>query len=430
MGKTITEKILAHACAKDDVKVGDIIWANVDKAMMDDILGPRVEIDECMKKIHAQVWNPTKVVIISDHYTPPANIKQANIVKFTRAWAEENGVENYYEFAGPCHQVMVEKGHVLPGMVIVGTDSHTTTYGALGAFSTGIGSTEMAGVLATGQIWLKVPQSIKITWTGKLSDGVMAKDVSLRTIKELGHAGATYKTMEYTGDTIRHMMMDERLCLTNMAVEAGAKSGIIEYDEITAKYLLKKFGDKKDYSEYRSDNDAQYCQSLQFDAATLVPQVACPHEVDNVIDIPDMNKIKIDQVYLGSCTGGRFNDLKVAADLLKGKKVAKGIRVLVSPSSRDIYNECLQAGILTILAEAGCTILGSTCGACLGVHSGNIGDGEVCVSTTNRNFLGRMGSKLSSVYLTSPLTAAASALTGYITDPREFIKEAANYETK
>lgn len=421
MGMTISEKILANASGNAAVKADDIVWVNVDKAMMDDILGPRVEIADNLVKMGAKVWDPDKVVIVSDHYTPPANIKQANIVKFTRDWARGNKVCHYYEFAGPCHQVMVDKGHVIPGTVVVGTDSHTTTYGAFTCFSSGIGSTEMSGVLATGQIWMKVPQTIRINWEGELGKGVMAKDVSLHTIGKLGHAGATYKTMEYAGSTIRSMIMDERMCLSNMAVEAGAKAGLIGYDAVTAEYMKDHFGITEDYSRFNSDEDALFQQILNFRAEDLVPQVACPHEVDNVFDVPEVSGVKVDQVYIGSCTGGRYNDLKSAADLLKGKKVDPGIRVLVSPASRDIYNECLKDGVLETLAEAGCTILGSTCGACLGVHSGNIGDNEVCVATTNRNFLGRMGSKSSGVYLASPLTAAATALTGRLTDPREFM---------
>ena len=421
MGMTISEKILANASGRKEVHADDIVWVNIDRAMMDDILGPRVEIADNLKKMNAAVWDPDKVVIISDHYTPPANIKQANIVKYTRDWAAENGVKNYYEFAGPCHQVMVDKGHVLPGTVVVGTDSHTVTYGALGCFSTGIGSTEMSGVLATGQTWMKVPQSILINWNGKLREGVMAKDVSLHTIKHLGHAGATYKAMEYAGSTIRNMIMDERMCLSNMAVEAGAKVGMIGCDQVTAEFLKKRFGVTGDFERFNSDADAVYAQTLEFKAEDLVPQVACPHEVDNVFDVAEVGKVPVNQVYIGSCTGGRYNDLKTAAELLKGKKVNSRIRVLVSPASKDIYNECLKDGILEMLADAGCTILGSTCGACLGVHSGNIGDNEVCVSTTNRNFLGRMGSKSSGVYLASPLTAAATALTGCLTDPREFM---------
>lgn len=422
MGMTISEKILAQASGRGEVHADDIVWVNIDKAMMDDILGPRVEIADNLKKMGAHVWDPDKVVIVSDHYTPPANIKQANIVKFTRDWAAENGVKNYYEFAGPCHQVMVDKGHVRPGTVVVGTDSHTTTYGAFTCFSTGIGSTEMSGVLATGQTWMKVPQTIRINWNGALRKGVMAKDVSLHTIKHLGHAGATYKAMEYAGSTIESMIIDERMCLSNMAVEAGAKVGLIGFDSVTAAYMKERFGVTGPFEKFNSDADARFCQVLNFRAEDLVPQVACPHEVDNVFDVAEVGGVPVNQVYIGSCTGGRYNDLKAAADLLKGKKVNPRIRVLVSPASKDIYNECLKDGIFETLADAGCVILGSTCGACLGVHSGNIGDNEICVSTTNRNFLGRMGSKTSGVYLASPLTAAATALTGRLTDPREFME--------
>ena len=420
MGYTLSEKILARAAGLKRVSAGDIIWVNIDKAMMDDVLGPKLEIDDCLKKLGVPVWDPDKVVLISDHYTPPANSLQANFVKFTRNWAKEYGVRNYYEFAGPCHQVMVENGHVRPGNVAVGTDSHTCTYGALAAFSTGIGSTEMAGVLATGQTWMKVPQTILVEWNGTLPANVMAKDISLWTIKEVGHSGATYKTLEYAGSTIETMIMDERFCLTNMAVEAGAKAGLIGYDNETARYMAQ-FGVTERFDDMRSDDDASFVQKLSFDAEELVPQVACPHEVDNVCPAADVRDIRIDQAYIGSCTGGRYSDLKAAADLLKGKHIASGIRLLVSPASRDIYNRCLKDGTLVTLADAGATILASCCGACLGVHSGNIADGEVCVSTTNRNFLGRMGSKLSKVYLASPLTAAASAVTVKITDPREII---------
>ena len=319
---------------------------------------------------------------------------------------------------------MMDKGHVLPGTLVVGTDSHSTTYGALCSFGTGIGSTEMSGVLATGEIWLKVPESIRIRWDGTLRNGVMAKDISLKTIQKIGHSGATYKTMEYCGGAIHSLNMDERMCLTNMAVETGAKAGLIGCDAVTAAYLKENFNITEDFSRFNADGDAVYCEDLRFDASELVPQVACPHEVDNVFDIDAIDRVRVDQVYLGSCTGGRYYDLKMAADLLRGHTVATGIRVLVSPASRDIYNRCMREGILETLAEAGCTILCSTCGACLGVHSGNIGDNEVCVATTNRNFLGRMGSKSSGVYLASPLTAAASAVTGYVTDPREFLKGA------
>lgn len=418
MGMTISEKILARASGQDAVKAGDIVWARVDRAMMDDILGPRVEIADKMELLKAKVWDPDRVVIVSDHYTPPANEKQAEIVRFTREWAKSHGIDHYYEFAGPCHQVMVEHGHALPGEVILGTDSHTCTYGALGAFSTGIGSTEMLGVLATGEIWLKVPQTIRVRVDGTLPDKVMAKDVILKAIGIIGHNGATYKAMEFCGTTFDRMIMDERLCVANMAVEAGAKNGIIACDDITRQYL-DSIGAGRG-TEFASDGDASYCRTVELDAAELVPVCACPHEVDNVAPIKDRETVSINQAYIGSCTGGRYHDLKTAADWLKGKKVAKGVRLLISPASRRVWEQCAREGILTTLSEAGATVLASSCGACLGVHSGAIGAGEVCVSSTNRNFIGRMGSKKSQVYLASPLSVAVAAVTGHLADPREY----------
>ncbi|MCL2704710.1 MAG: 3-isopropylmalate dehydratase large subunit [Spirochaetaceae bacterium] len=417
MSKTMSQKILAKAAGQPSVNVDDIFWVNIDKAMMDDVLGPRIEIDDRLKELGATVWDPGRVVIISDHYTPPANEKQANVVKFTRDWAKENNCKNYYEFCGPCHQVMVEKGHVLPGEVIVGTDSHSCTYGALASFGTGIGSTEMAGVLATGQTWMRIPSTVKIEWNNSLAPLVMAKDISLRTIKEIGHSGATYQTIEYCGSTVSNLNMDERLCLTNMAVEAGAKAGLIGYDSVTAEYL-RAFGVTGDFSWVNSDPDAEYSSVYAFDSSSLVPQVSCPYEVDNVIDLTEMEPVVIDQAYIGSCTGGRYTDLFLAAQLLKGKKIAKGLRLLVSPASREIYNRCLKDGVLDILADAGAVILASSCGACLGIHSGALADDEICISTTNRNFLGRMGSKKSKVYLASSVSVAAAAITGKIVDPR------------
>jgi len=420
MAMTMSEKILARASSSEKVSAGDILWVDIDRAMLDDILGPRLEIAEKLEELNAKVWDPDKVITISDHYAPSGNATQAEIVKFTREWCIKNGVKNYYESKGPCHQIMVEKGHVLPGSVIVGTDSHTCMYGALGCFGTGIGSTEMIGVLATGQIWLRVPETIKAYWKGKLQKGVMAKDLSLKTIKDIGHAGATYKTIEYLGECISSLIMDERLAITNMAVEAGAKAGLMEYDTVTKEYL-SQFGVTKDYSYINSDKDAKYSQVLEFDANNLPPQVACPHEVDNVCDITDIKNKRIDQAYIGSCTGGRYHDLEMAASILKGKKVDKGTRLLVSAASSSIFNQCIKNGIIETLAEAGAVILAPSCGACLGINFGAIGKGEVCISSTNRNFIGRMGSKESEIYLASPLTVAASSLTGIITDPREFL---------
>ncbi|MGN0672710.1 MAG: 3-isopropylmalate dehydratase large subunit [Anaerovoracaceae bacterium] len=420
MGYTMSEKILAKASGNETLHAGDIVWVNIDKAMMDDILGPRVQIAEKMKEICDKVWDTEKTVIISDHYTPPASVKQAEIVKFTREWAKEHGIENYYEFVGPCHQIMAERGHVIPGTVVLGTDSHTCTGGAFGAFATGVGSTEMMGVLVTGKTWMRVPETIRVKWTGKLAEGVMAKDISLATIGKIGHAGATYKAIEYTGDTIKNLSLDERMCISNMAVEMGAKVGLIEPDEKVIDFLKEHGADYTD-ELITSDADAEYCESLTFDTELLEPQVACPHKVDNVSAIKEIDRTVIHQAYLGSCTGGRLNDLHAAAEVLKGKKIAKGIRMLVSPASDEIWRKASADGTLQILAEAGADILGPTCGVCVGLHSGMLASGENCITSSNRNFIGRMGSKEAGIYLGSPLSVAAAAVAGYIVDPREVL---------
>jgi len=420
MGKTMSEKILAIGAGVSEAQAGDILWVNIDKAMMDDILGPRVEIADRMKEIKDEIWDPSKVVVISDHYTPPASINQAEIVKFTREWAKHYGIENYYEFVGPCHQIMVENGHVLPGTVVLGTDSHTCMGGALGSFATGVGSTEMLGVLITGKTWLRVPETIQVLWDGSLSPGVMAKDISLKTIGVIGHAGATYKTVEYQGSTIDELPIDERLAITNMAVEMGAKAGLMKPDAKVAEYLAQR-GVTTAYTMVESDPDAVYCQTFQFDAAALSPMVSCPHEVDNVAAVEELATIKIDQAYLGSCTGGRYNDLAAAAKILKGHKVKPGTRLLVSPASQDIWMKASRDGILATLAEAGAVVMAPTCGVCVGLHSGLLADGEVCISSTNRNFIGRMGSKKAQIYLASPMTVAASAIAGTIADPRKYL---------
>ncbi|TCL39876.1 3-isopropylmalate/(R)-2-methylmalate dehydratase large subunit [Anaerospora hongkongensis] len=420
MGKTMSEKILARAANQESASAGDILWVNVDMAMMDDILGPRVEIAEKMLDIKDEVWYRDKVVIISDHYTPPANINQAEIVKFTREWAASHGIENYYEFAGPCHQVMAENGHVLPGTIVLGTDSHTCMGGSLGAFASGIGSTEMLGILLTGKTWLRVPETIQVKWDGILPDGVMAKDISLKTIGEIGHSGATYKAVEYIGDTIKSLSLDERMAITNMAVEMGAKAGLMEADEKVKQYL-RKHGITKDYTCFSSDADATYCATYTFQAEKLAPVVACPHEVDNVTEVTNVKNIQIHQAYIGSCTGGRYSDLEAAARILSGKKIKRGTRLLVSPASQEVWIRANKEGILETLIEAGATIMAPSCGVCVGLHSGLLASGENCISSTNRNFLGRMGSKESNIYLASPLVVAASAVTGIITDPRDLL---------
>lgn len=417
MGKTMAEKILAKCSGRQDVTAGEIVTAQVDCAMMDDILGPRV-IDKDMKRFGAKVWDPSKAVIICDHYAPSGTIHQADIVAFSRKWASEYGiVDNYFEGIGPCHQILAEQGFSLPGTLQVGTDSHTCTAGAFGCLGTGIGSTEMTSVLITGKIWLRVPETMLFRWNGILPTGVMAKDLILKCVGDVGHAGATYCSMEFDGEAIRALPMDERMCISNMAVEAGAKCGLIAPDEKTQAYL-EEHGCTKEYTPLYSDPDATYAQILNYDASQLVPQVACPHNVDNVSPITDVAGTRLERAYLGSCTGGRLNDLRVAAEILRGKHISRDCKLLVSPASQRIWREADRLGILSDLADAGATILAPTCGACLGVHSGLIGAGEHCVSTSNRNFKGRMGSTESFVYLASPATVAASAIEGRLSDPR------------
>lgn len=422
MGKTMAEKILARASGSSSVSAGDIVTAKVDCAMMDDILGPRV-VDDALRDFPRKltVWDTSKTVVICDHYAPAGTIHQADIVAYTRKWAREHHItDNYFEGVGPCHQILAEHGFSLPGTLQVGTDSHTCTAGAFGCLGTGIGSTEMAGVLFTGHIWLRVPESILLRWNGTLQPGVMAKDLILKTIGDIGHAGATYQSMEFSGTAIQALSMDERMCISNMCVEAGAKCGLIPPDEKTDAYL-KAHGCEKQYEALTADADAVYVRTLDYDAGELVPQVACPHNVDNVHPITEVKGTRLDRAYIGSCTGGRLSDLKAAARILKGKKVSHQTQLLVSPASQKIWKEAAKLGILSDLADAGATILAPTCGACLGVHSGIIGGGETCVSASNRNFKGRMGSKDSFVYLASPATIAASAIAGELADVREFL---------
>lgn len=421
MGMTLAEKILARASNRSAVRPGEIVWAKVRTAMMDDILGPRIEIAEKFKNLDVPIWDREKVVVIIDHYSPAANVKQAEIVKFTRDWAKANNVV-CFEGEGPCHQLLAEKGYNVPGTVVVGTDSHTCMSGAFGAFGTGIGSTEMIGVLATGEIWLKVPETMLICWQGRLPKGVYAKDIALKTIGDVGHAGATYMALEFSGSTIHSLPLDERLCITNMAVEAGAKAGLIAPDEVIAEWVAKRR--IRDYALLTGDADAVYKEVRDYEAEKLVPQVACPHNVDNVRDVTALESARIDQAYVGSCTGGRFEDLVAAEKIIRNRRVAEGVRFYISPASGDIYRRALDAGLLKSFVNAGARILPPTCGICLGLHSGILAAGERCISSTNRNFIGRMGSKDAEIYLGSAATVAASALAGQIADPRLYLEGA------
>ena len=413
----ITEKILAKAAGKKAVLPGEIVDTNVDMVMVHDLTGPLAV--EAFKKIGVpKVWNNKKVVVILDHQVPAESVKAAELHKTMRQFAKDQNL-TFYDVGrgGICHQVMPDKGHVVPGTIILGADSHTCTYGAFGAFATGIGSTEAAAVMATGKIWLKVPEAIKVNVKGKFKLNVTPKDLVLAITGKLGVDGAIYKSLEFTGPTIKNMTVSGRMTLCNMAVEMGAKNGIIEPDETTRKYLEDKIKKMPDLDTLKSDADAKYSQTVEFDVSTMDPQVACPSSVDNVKPVSKVGNIKIDQAFIGSCTNGRLEDLQLAAKIMKGKKVADGVRTLVIPASQEIYQQADKEGLLQIFTEAGAIVCGSACGPCLGGHIGLLAAGETCVSTSNRNFIGRMGSTQANVYLASPATVAASAITGKITDP-------------
>jgi 3-isopropylmalate/(R)-2-methylmalate dehydratase large subunit len=413
----ITEKILAKAAGKKAVHSGEIVDVNVDMVMVHDLTGPLAV--EAFKKIGVlKVWNNKKVVVILDHQVPAESVKAAELHKTMRQFAKDQNLQIYdVGKGGICHQVMPDKGHVVPGTIIVGADSHTCTYGAFGAFATGIGSTEAAAVMATGKIWLKVPEAIKINVKGKFKYNVTTKDLVLAIIGKLGVDGAIYKSLEFAGPTIKNMTISGRMTLCNMAVEMGAKNGIVEPDETTCKYLEGKIKKISDLDTLKSDTDAKYNQTFEFDVSSMEPQVACPSSVDNVKPISKIGEIIIDQAFIGSCTNGRLEDLQLAAKIMKGKKVAEGVRTLVIPASQEIYQQADKEGLLQIFTEAGAIVCGSACGPCLGGHIGLLAAGETCVSTSNRNFIGRMGSTQAEVYLASPATVAASAITGKITDP-------------
>jgi len=420
MGMTMAEKIIARAAKREQLIPGQFVWADVDTAMMDDLLGPRVVIAEQIKRLGNTIWDRDKVVIISDHYSPAANITQAEILKFTRNWAHEYGIRQYFEGIGPCHQILAEKGFDRPGTLLVGTDSHTCMAGAFGCFGTGIGSTEMLGVLVSGQIWLRVPESMRFVWQGQLQTGVYAKDLVLKTICSIGQAGATYKVMEFAGSCIERLSVDDRMTIANMAVEAGAKTGIMAPDEKVFSYLDAIGADKG--TPVYSDADAKYCYSAEFDAAVLTPQIALPNEVDKVVSVTDAAGETIHQAYLGSCTNGRYQDLQEAAKVLRGRKVCDSVRMIVSPASHSIYNRAMRDGILQVLSDAGAMIVAPGCGACLGLHSGILASHERAISSTNRNFVGRMGHKDAEIFLGSPASVAAAAIEGCIADPRNYLQ--------
>ena len=417
----IAEKILAYASGREEVKPGEIVQAKVDMAMVNEITGPLAI--QAFKKIGVPgVWDNSRIVMVQDHQVPADTVKSAELHRVMRRFAEEQKIKFLYDvgFGGICHQVMVEKGHVLPGKLIVGADSHTCTYGALGAFATGIGSTEMAAVFATGEIWLRVPSTILINLTGSFKRYVGPKDLILYVIGEIGASGATYKAVEFAGSTISRISVGGRMTLCNMTVEMGAKTGLINPDDITLEYVKSRT--ERSFKVLRSDPDATYEKTLDVDVNRLEPQIACPHSVDNVKPAKDVEGIKINQAFLGSCTNGRLEDLEVAAEILRGRKISKGVRMIVTPASQEVYLDALKNGLLEVFVKAGAIVSNPTCGACFGGHMGLLAAGEVCISSSNRNFVGRMGSPEAEIYLASPATVAASALAGEIVDPTEYLE--------
>ena len=418
MGMTMTQKILAAHAGLDKVVAGQLIMADLDLVLGNDITGP-VAINEFNKIGAEEVFDKTKIALVPDHFTPNKDIKSAEQCKFIREFALDKGIENYFEIGemGIEHALIPEKGLVVGGDVVIGADSHTCTYGALGAFSTGVGSTDMAAGMANGKAWFKVPEAIKIILKGRFPKWVSGKDVILHIIGMIGVDGALYKSMEYTGPGIVSLSMDDRFTIANMAIEAGAKNGIFEIDEKTVAYM-KEHSTRK-YTIYKADEDAEYVRTLEIDLSTLRPTVAFPHLPDNTRTIDEVGDIPIHQVVIGSCTNGRIGDLRVAAEILKGKKVKKGVRTIIFPATQKIYLMAMEEGLLKIFVEAGAAVSTPTCGPCLGGHMGVLASGERAVSTTNRNFVGRMGHVDSEVYLASPAVATASAITGKISSPEE-----------
>ncbi|MGC8964603.1 MAG: 3-isopropylmalate dehydratase large subunit [Brevinematia bacterium] len=427
MGMTIAEKILAAhvinedgTIGKDVVEPGEIINAKVDFCFGNDITAP-IAIQEFNEVGAEDVFDKQRVALIPDHFSPAKDIKSANQINILRQFARKLNLPYFYEIGkvGIEHTLLVEEGLALPGDLIIGADSHTCTLGALGAFATGVGSTDLAYAMITGEVWLKVPESMKFIYYGKMSKWTTSKDLILYTIANIGVDGAIYRAMEFTGEVIKQLSVESRLTMSNMAIEAGGKTGIIEPDEKTIEYIKNQA--KRDYKIYTSDPDAKYVEIREYDVSKIEPQVAFPHLPSNCKNVSEATNIKIDQVFIGSCTNGKIEDLRIVAQILKGRKVHPDIRCIITPATQVVYYKALKEGLIDIFMEAGAVVTMSTCGPCLGGHMGILGKGERAVSTTNRNFVGRMGDPTSEVYLASPAVAAASAVMGRIAHPEEVV---------
>ncbi|MFN2461951.1 MAG: 3-isopropylmalate dehydratase large subunit [Candidatus Velthaea sp.] len=418
MGQTITQKIIARHAGRDAVAVGEIVNARVDLVLANE-LSASVAIAEFRKIAGAvRVFDPARVALVCDHFVPAKDARSAAIVALMKNFAREHNIVHFFDVGrgGIEHVVLPEEGLVAPGELIVGGDSHTCTYGAFGAFSTGMGSSDIAAALALGEVWLKVPPTIKLVYRGTPGPMVYAKDIMLATVRELGIDGATYAALEFTGPAVDALSITGRITMANMAIEAGAKNGIFHADEKTVAYVRERTD--RPFHAVASDADAPYARTIHIDTAALEPQVAFPHLPENGRPVSAAGDVALDQIFLGSCTNGYLEDLRVAAEIMRGRRIAPSLRVIVNPGSQRVYLAALREGIIETLVEAGCAVNTPGCGACFGGHMGTLGDGERCLSTTNRNYVGRMGSNKAEVYLASPATCAASALTGRITDPR------------
>lgn len=420
MGMTMTQKILAKHAGLENVIPGQFIEADLDMVLGNDITGP-VAIKEFEKMGGGEVFHKDKIALVPDHFTPNKDIKSAEQCKIMREFAYDQEITNYFEIGemGIEHALLPEKGLVVPGDAVVGADSHTCTYGALGAFSTGVGSTDMAEGMAIGKCWFKVPSAMKFELVGKPSEFVTGKDVILHIIGMIGVDGALYKSMEFTGEGVKNLKMDDRFTISNMAIEAGAKNGIFPVDEITKEYV--KEHSAREYTVYEADEDAEYDETYTIDLSKLRPTVAFPHIPENTKTIDEAEEVEIDQVVIGSCTNGRIEDLRMAAKVLKGNKIKKGVRTIIFPATQKIYLQAINEGLINIFIESGAIVSTPTCGPCLGGHMGILAEGERCVATTNRNFIGRMGHAKSEIYLASPAVAAASAIAGKIYNPEKIV---------
>ena len=418
MGMTMTQKILAAHAGLPEVKAGQLIRAKLDMVLGNDITSP-VAIREFEKEGFTGVFDKSKISMVMDHFTPNKDIKAAEQCLQCRTFAKRFDIDNFYDVGqmGVEHALLPEKGIVAAGDCIIGADSHTCTYGALGAFSTGVGSTDMAAGMATGETWFKVPEAIKVHLTGKLQPRVSGKDVILHLIGMIGVDGALYKSMEFVGEGVKSLSMDDRLCICNMAIEAGAKNGIFPVDETTIAYMEGRVN--RPWTAYEADPDAEYVRTIEINLSEIEPTVSYPHLPENARPISQVEDITIDQVIIGSCTNGRLEDMAIAAEILKGKKVADHVRCIVIPATQQVFQDCIDLGYMTTFIQSGCAVSTPTCGPCLGGHMGVMANGEKCVATTNRNFVGRMGGITSEIYLASPAVAAASAIAGKIADPRE-----------